>query len=293
MEQLSINLRRLRCFLAVAEERHFRRAAARLNMTQPPISLSVQKLEAELGVQLLERSTRSVTLTPAGRALQVKGAELMEQVARITSHVQRVGRGLEGKVSIGFVGAALTMGLPALITRFHEAVPDVSLDLEELPTHALVSRLVSGLTDLAFVRGEPPDPLDYKPFREEAYWLAIPAQDPLAAKKSVALKSLSEAPILFFPRAFQPDIYDEWIMAFHAAGVTPNFVQEIRSMGAEMGLVAAGVGCALVAESVTRQKREGVVYRRLTGAVPTVEVHVAWHPDRFSETAAQFVSLMD
>ena len=108
----------------------------------------------------------------------------------------------------------------------------------------------------------------------------------------MALSDLNETPILFFPRVFQPDIYDEWVLAFHRAGVTPQFVQEIRSLGAEMGLVAAGVGSALVTESVTLQERAGVTYRRLTGEVPRVEVHVAWHPDRFSETAGQFVALL-
>jgi len=292
MESLSIDLERLRCFLAVAEEGHFRRAAERLDRTQPPVSMAVKKLEEALGVQLLERSTRSVRLTPAGLALQDKGAALMEQVARTARHVRRVGDGLEGTIAMGFVGAAMTLGLPTLIAQFHEAMPDVLLELDELPSQTLVRRLLNGQLDLAFLRGEPPDPLDYKPFREEKYWLAIPVNDPLASKKQVALSELNQTPILFFPRAFQPDIYDEWILAFHRAGVTPNFVQEIRSLGAEMGLVAAGVGSALVTESVTQQARAGVSYRPLTGDVPRVEVNVAWHPDRFSETAGQFVALM-
>ena len=193
---------------------------------------------------------------------------------------------------MGFVGVAMTLGLPALIAQFHEAMPDVSLELDELPSQALVQRLLNGQIDLAFLRGEPPDPLDYKPFREEDYWLAIPANDPLAARKSVSLSDLNETPILFFPRAFQPAIYDEWILAFHKAGITPHFVQEIHSLGAELGLVAAGVGTALVTKSVTHQARAGVTYRPLVGDVPGVEVNVAWHPDRFSETAAQFVALL-
>ena len=292
METLSIDLERLRCFLAVAEEGHFRRAAERLERTQPPVSMAVKKLEEALGVQLLERSTRSVRLTPAGLALQDKGAALMEQVARTARHVQRVGDGLEGTIAMGFVGVAMTLGLPALIAQFHEAMPDVSLELDELPSQTLVRRLLNGQLDLAFLRGEPPDPLDYKPFREEDYWLAIPANDPLASQKEIALSDLNQTPILFFPRAFQPDIYDEWILAFHRAGITPNFVQEIRSLGAEMGLVAAGVGTALITESVTQQSRAGVTYRPLSGDVPRVEVNVAWHPDRFSETAGQFVALL-
>jgi len=276
----------------VAEDRHFGRAAERLGMTQPPVSMAVKKLEEALGVQLLERSTRSVELTPAGVALQDRGADLMQQMARTAQHVQRVGEGLVGTLSVGFVGVALTQGLPALIARFHEVVPEVSLALDELPSHALVQRLLTGQTELAFLRGEPPDPLDYKVFCQEPYWLAIPANDPLAAHKHVTLGDLSHTPILFFPRAFQPAIYDEWILAFHRAGITPHFVQEIHSLGAELALVAAGVGTALVTESVTHQTRAGVTYRPLVGDVPTVEVNVAWHPDRFSETAAQFVALL-
>ncbi len=165
METVSIDLERLRCFLAVAEERHFRRAAERLDRTQPPVSMAVKKLEESLGVQLLERSTRSVSLTPAGLALQEKGAALMEQVARTARHVQRVGNGLEGTIAMGFVGVAMTLGLPALIAQFHDQVPDVSLELDELPSQALVQRLLNGQIDLATpVRPVPePQPLGAAP----------------------------------------------------------------------------------------------------------------------------------
>jgi DNA-binding transcriptional LysR family regulator len=287
-----MEMNRLRIFLMVAEELHFRRAAERLHMTQPPVSHAIRKLEEELDAKLFDRHNRKVELTPAGECLQKKGRVLMEHVRRVETAVKRVTLGLEGTLAIGFVGLANALGLPGLIARYHKAYPDVAMSLDEMPTQLAIEKLLTGELDLALIRGEPEDPLDYVTFLEEPYWLALPEDHPLAQHDSIQLRDLDQEPILFFPRSFQPQIYDEWILSFKNEGIRPRFVQEIRSVGAEMGLVAAGVGIALVTETLSKQSREGVVFRTLDGRCPRVEVNIAWHPDRFHETAERFIGMV-
>ena len=287
-----MDFHRLRIFLTVAEELHFRRAAERLHMTQPPVSAAIKKLEEELGVRLFDRHNRKVCLTPAGECLQSKGEALLAQVANVEDAVRRVADGSAGTLTMAFVGIANILGLPKLIARFHQEYPEVALSLHEYPTRHSIDELKAGKLDLAFVRGEPEDPLDYISFLDEPYWVAIPEGHALSQLSEIPMSALDKVPINFFPRKLQPTIYDEWIVSFRAAGVSPHFVQEIRSVGAELGLVAAGVGVAFVTKTISTQSKEGIVFRPLIGDCPSVEVNVAWHPERISETAERFIAML-
>lgn len=293
MINISIDFRRLRCFLAVAEELHFRRAAERLSMTQPPLSMAVKSLEDELGVQLFERTTRTVRLTQAGLVLRDRTQRLFDDLERTVHLVQRTAAGMEGTLRIGFVGIATVMGLPGLIRETRRRFPKVHIELEELPTEGLVERLTSGSLDIAFVRGEPPEPLDYRTYRTEPYWLALADGHPWAKREAVSVTELDGESLLFFPRRFQPEVHDEWIAAFVHIGIRPNFAQEIHSLRSELAMVAAGVGFALVTQSIAQQPHAGVRFVPLMNFEPKVEVNVAWNADQVSESAQRFLELLE
>ena len=290
-----MNFRQLRFFSVVAEELHFGRAAHRLGITQPPLSVAIKALEDDLDVRLLDRTTRQVRLTPAGLALQDEARRLLSDLERAATRVRRIGQGIEGNLSIGFVGVANLLGLPALIRTFHHAAPAVTLALDERPTDALVEGVRSGRLDLAFLRvwERPPADLAHRPFVEEGYALAMPADAPLAAHAHLTLADLDGAPLLFFPRRFHPQIHDAWLAAFHRAGVVPRLVQEARTVQTEMALVKAGLGMALVTRSAADQAQEGVVYRPLTGDMPTVDVRVVWRPENETPLLQRFIALLD
>ena len=285
-----MDTRRLKCFLMLAEELHFGRAAARLNMTQPPLSMAIKQFEDELGVPLLIRTTRTVQLTPAGETLQLHGHALMEQMARIRRLVSQVATGLVGHISIGYVGAAAEMGLPEVIRAFRLHAAGIGLDVQEFPNQAITKGLLNGTVDIGFVRGEPKDPLEYRPFATERYCLAIPADHEFAELENVPLEAFDGMPLIFFPRRYQAPLYDAWWQTFRSLGVHPNVVQNVLSMSAEIALVQAGVGIALVSQSVTQTPRQGIVYRPIVGDTPKVELHVAWHPDRASEAVQRFLA---
>jgi len=289
-----MDFRQLRCFLAVAETLHFRRAAQMLHMSQPPLSAAIMSLEEALGVKLLERSTRSVKLTPAGIVLRAHGDEIMAHLARAGEETRQVGKGLAGRLSVGFVGIATSLGLAQCIRRYRAESADVLVSLEELATHKLVEGLIAGHLDIAFLRvfDSVPHPLVSQSFAEEPYWLAIPEAFELASRKRIQVQHLHGQSLLFFPRHFHPQIHDAWLSAFHRAEASPHLIQEARSLQTELALVAAGMGIALVTESVAKEAREAIVFRKLSGPAPRVKVHVAWHPDTISAARDVFLSLL-
>ncbi len=247
-------------------------------MTQPPVSMAVRGLEEDLGVRLLQRSTRRVELTSAGRLLLERGRALERELGRLEEDIKRAAAGAVGRLSVGFVGIAMWMGVADIIRRFGQSYPEVSLTLEEVPSGELQLRLERGDLDVGFIRAldQPPKTLDRRLVSEEHYWLAIPEGHPLEERKQVDVAALHGQAMLFFPRRFDPKIYDRWQEVFAAHDVSPELVQEARSIQTEIGLVSAGVGVCLVTASVARQPYQGVVFRRLTGVIPTVRLYAAW-----------------
>jgi DNA-binding transcriptional LysR family regulator len=291
MHNISIDLRRLVFFLTVAEELHFRRAAKRLHMTQPPLSMAIRGLEEDLGVQLLERTTRSVELTRAGSRLFERGQAILEELRQLETEVQQVARGVRGRLHIGFVGIAMWMGIPEVIRDFRGVFPDVHLRLDEMPSARLQEETLAGRVDIGLVRAlNVPDPrLTHCLITEEDYWLAIPEHHPLAERTQVPLSALDGQDLLFFPRRFGPLIYDRWLALFAQERLAPRLIQEARSFHAEMALVVAGVGLCLVTASVTRDPRSGVVYRKLDGPAPKVRVFAVWNGQREHALRARFL----
>jgi DNA-binding transcriptional LysR family regulator len=294
---MNIEFRQLRYFVAVAEEMHFGRAAARLHMTQPPLSQTIQALEAALGTPLFYRTKRSVSLTPAGAALLPEARRLLLQTEILPDLARRAASGESGRLSLAFVSTADYSVLPPFLREFREHYPQVQIDLREATSDVQLEELAQGRIDAGLVIPPLPDkakaPLDYVPVLSEPLILAAPTgTKALRGKGAIALGSVSDMPLIIFPRRIAPAFHDAILACFHDAGLTPRIGQEAIQMQTIVGLVSAGMGIALVPQSVSNLKRPGVEYKALAGKSPLVETGLAWRRDNASPVLRAFLELL-
>jgi LysR family transcriptional regulator, benzoate and cis,cis-muconate-responsive activator of ben and cat genes len=259
-----MELRHLRYFVAVAEERNFTRAAQRLNIAQPPLSRQIQQLEETLGVQLLERGSRPLKLTETGKFFYSHAAQLLAQTSDLESMTRRVGS-IERTFSIGFVGSTLYGLLPKIIRRFRDENPTVELTLHEMSTMDQLRALKEGRIDVGFgrIRNEDAN-IRRVVLREEKLIAALPQGHPLSLGKSVlSLRDLLNETLIVFPKAPRPSYADQVLAAFEDRALEPRRVYEVRELQIALGLVAAGEGVSLVPSSVYGLKRDDVSYMEL------------------------------
>jgi DNA-binding transcriptional LysR family regulator len=271
-----VELRQLRYFVAVADELHFRRAAARLHISQPPLSQQIAALEAELGCRLLERTRRRVELTPAGEAFLRDARAMLAELDVAVSTARAIDAGQAGVLRVGFVGSALLSIVPAAVQRFRRARPDVEIELRERSTVEALRSLGTGVVDVGLVRPpiEADDTLRAEIVMRERTIAAIPAGHELAALRRIPLGRLAAAPLVLFPRRQAPGFHDLLIGRLAATGTSPHVVQYAPEMLTIIGLVAAGIGVSLVPASVAHLALDGVTYRPLSGAPDTELVAV-------------------
>ena len=294
---MNIELRQLRYFIAVAEESHFGRAAMRLHMTQPPLSQTIQSLEAALGTPLFIRTKRSVTLTPAGAALLPEARRILQQAGALPDLARRAASGQSGLLSLSFVSTADYSVLPPLLREFRERYPQVQIDLREATTDVQLEDLMQGRIDAGLLIPPLSDKakveLNYMTVLLEPLVLAAPLElKTLRGKSPVALKAVADMPLIIFPRRIAPAFHDAILGCFRSAGLTPRIGQEAIQMQTIVGLVSAGMGIALVPESVSNLKRPGVEYRTLADKAPLVETGLAWRRDNDSPVLEKFVELL-
>jgi DNA-binding transcriptional LysR family regulator len=272
-----MELRHIRYFIAVAEECHFGRAAERLHIAQPPLSQQIKQLEAELGVQLLVRSTRRVELTQAGERYLERARAIVAGVEEAGREAVRVAAGEVGRVSLGFVGSTTYELLPRLTRVLRQELPLVELDLHgEMLTPDQVAGLHDGTLDLAFLRPPVRDPdLRLKVLRREPLVAVLPEAHPLAALEAVPLPDLRAEPFVSFLSQHRSVTFDAVFDACLAAGFEPDVRQEVAETSTLVSLVAAGLGVALVPESVQHLRVTGAVYRPLEGEPAGIELAVA------------------
>lgn len=294
---MNIELRQLRYFVAVAEERHFGRAAARLHMTQPPLSQTIRALEAALGTPLFARTKRSVALTPAGAALLPEARRILQQAGALPDLARRAASGESGLLSLSFVSTADYSVLPPLLREFRERAPRVQIELREATTDVQLEDLMQGRIDAGLLI--PPLPerakpeLDYLTVLSEPLVLAAPqGMKALRGNSAVALRTVADMPLIIFPRRIAPAFHDAILGCFRDAGLTPRIGQEAIQMQTIVGLVSAGMGVALVPQSVSNLKRPGVVYRPLTDKALQVETGLAWRRDNASPVLGAFLELL-
>jgi DNA-binding transcriptional LysR family regulator len=260
-----MELRHLRYFVAVADERNFTRAAERLCIAQPPLSRQIQQLEEELGVVLIEKGTRPLQLTEAGRFFHVHAQELLAKAAELKSMTQRVGK-IERTLSIGFVASTLYGLLPEIVQRFRTRYATVEVSFHEMTTMQQIQALKDGVIDVGFGRVKHEDPnIRRILLREERLIVALPANHPRAAATDpVKLVDLQQECLIIYPKAPRPSFADQVLAAFSERSITPHKVMEVRELQIAIGLVAAGEGVAIVPDSVQGMQRKDVVYRPIT-----------------------------
>lgn len=292
---MSPDLRQLRYFVAVAEELHFGRAAERLHMTQPPLSLAIAAFEEQLGAELFVRNRRGVTLSAPGSALLPEARRLLADAAALPELVRRAAEGESGSLALSFVSSADYSMLPPFLRKYRTRFPQVQLTLREATSDVQVDDLLHGRIDCGLLI--PPLPahahavLDYMPVLSEPLILATPAGTP-GDTRPVWLKNAPRLPLIIFPREAAPALHDAILSCFSAAGITPQIGQQALQMQTIVSLVSSGMGLALVPQSVSNLMRRGVEYRPLRDAVPHVETGICWRRDNDSPVLKGFLDLL-
>ncbi len=287
-----MELRHLRYFVAVAEECHFGRAAERLHIAQPPLSQQIKQLEAELGVQLLTRSTRRVDLTPAGEQYLARARSILANVDAAREEAELIRDGRMGKVTIGFTGSATYELLPQLSRMLRSELPELEMDLRgELLTPSQVAGLVNGSLDIGFLRPPVHAPeVEVHPLRREPLVVALPESHPLAGRAHVILSDLADEPFITYPSHHRSVVHDAVLDACQAAGFTPR-ATEVAETSTLVSFVAAGLGVALVPESVQHLRITGAAYLSLAGTAPTVELAVATRRGETSQAVHEVLAV--
>jgi DNA-binding transcriptional LysR family regulator len=272
-----MDMRHLRCFIAVAEEMHFGRAAQRLHLTQPPVSLAIKELEEELGVTLLERMSRRITLTRAGEDALRDARAVLAAADTMRRRAHESAQGLTGSLSIGFISLPAYSFLPPILRSFTEDFGRVKIALHEGVTDQIVHDVESGSLDVGLVFRIPelPAALHSRLVHAEPLVVALPESHPLAGGSRVALEKLSQERFLGFERQYGPLMFDAIVATCMRHGFSPKLFPA-RQMHTIVSLVSGGIGVAIVPGSVRALHREGVVYRNLKGEKTVVETIAVW-----------------
>ena len=257
-----MDLRQLRYFVAVAEERNFTRAAERLHIAQPPLSRQIQLLEEELGVQLMSRTSRPLRLTDAGRLFHEQALQILGRVEQMKTATRRVGKNERSVLSIGFVASTLYGGLPTLVRKLRQHLPELDIQLIEMMSIQQIEALKTGRIDVGFGRVRSNDPaVERTVLREERLVLAIPPGTPLAADAGpVSFAALAGSKLIVYPKEPRPSFADQVLTLLHDHRIRPAEVQEVRELQTAMGLVAADVGVCVI-PAAARFLRADLHYR--------------------------------
>ena len=284
-----MELRHLRYFAAVAETLNFGRAAARLSISQPPLSRQIQALEQELGTALFLRTPRGVRLTAAGRALIPEARRLLREAAALVDGARHLAEGGVGSLRIGFISTASYNVLPRVLPEFHRRRPGIQLALQETTSDAQIALLRDYELDVGLLVPPVVDAgFRYLPLMREPLVAALPARR--RWPRRVALASLAAETFILFPRQAGVGLYDLIVGFCRSAGFTPRIGQEAVQMPTIVSLVAAGMGVALVPASLRHMRRTGVVYRAMAETSPLMEVGLAWREGEEEPAVAAFVA---
>ena len=291
-----MDLRDLEAFVAVAEELHFGRAAARLHMAQPPLSNRISHLEKELRLQLFRRNTRSVALTDAGKRLLTPARRALNQMTAVRDTAAAILSGEEGMVRIGFAGASTQRSLPLLANAVRRTHPGVELVLQsQTYVYAAFDLLATGDLDLAFVRLPITRPeLSYRIVEVEEVLLALPEEHRLADQDTVRLADLTEDTFVSLPEKNRSMLRATMHSMCMSAGFPPRIAQIAPDSSTVLALVAAGAGVTITLSSVCPVQSVGIVYKRIEGTGPThMFAALAWRTDNASPALARVLEVGD
>lgn len=262
-----MELRHLRYFVCVAEEKNIGRAALRLHISQPPLTRQIQQLEEQIGVQLFRRTNRGVELTDAGRVLYDDARNILGMTERAVERSSKAAQGLLGRVDVAIFGSGIFGAIPRLMRTFREAHPDVSIYLHNMVKEEQIDALRHRRITLAFNRlMRPVEGLVSEALLRESLFVAMPSDNPLATKASVAMQDLEAVPLVLYPTGARPSFIDLVHEMCRACDFVPTVTQEVGDVIHAVGLVATGFGVTVVPESATALALPGIVYKPLKQA---------------------------
>lgn len=288
-----VDVRRLRYFLAVAEELHFGRAAERLAIAQPALSRQIASLELAIGALLFDRTRSSTYLTAAGEALLPRARDIIGRVADAARIAKRASEGSIGTLQIGFVGSATFSILPGILNRFRTSHRDVDLVLHAMNTSELHGALIERSIDVAFARPEIRDPevVNFVVNREPLI-VAMSENDTLASQNHVSLADLALRPFVLYPRYPRPSFADTILQICRSEGFSPDVAQETMEIQTALSLVSVGAGVSLVPESASEVQLNGVAYRPILGDVLQTQLSLAYRRDNRAAIVAAFCAVV-
>ena len=269
-----VDLRQMRQFIAVAEELHFHRAAARLSMSQPPLTVAIRKLEEEIGSELIERGNRTLGLTAAGTAFLEHARLTLRQAERAITATRETAAGRAGQIRLGYVGSALYGRLPDMIRAFRETHPEVRLELLEATTARQVELLRDGSLDLGLLIPPIADSGDMslQRFDTDRLCIALPHLHPLAERDCIELQDLANERFILWPAAEGRSFHFKVFRLCADAGFTPMVVQEAHGLHAVLSLVAVDAGISIVPESMVSFRSDRVTYRPIRSSAANFEL---------------------
>lgn len=273
-----IELKQLRYFHALAEELHFGRAARRCGISQPPFSIAIQKLERDLGVKLVERTSRAVRLTPAGLAFYGEAGKSIAQVAHAREVATRVSAGEQGVIKVGFFTSMIFRHLEAAIAQFRRTRPRVELQLVELNTNEQLQAVRRREVQYGFVHATfASEDLVVRELVREPLVLCLPRRHPACRGPSVDLAALRQESFITFARDKSPALHDQVVALCVKAGFAPRIPYEARNWLTVLACVARGMGVALVPRSLVDARVPGLVFRELGAEPMKLVVSTVWH----------------
>ncbi len=284
-----MELRHFRYFVAVAEELNFRRAAEKLGIAQPPLSAQIKSLEGELGVQLFERTTRSVQLTHAGRVFLDEARAVLAASTQAEHRAKQAERGLVGTLRVGMIAPVANAWLAGILRHFRQEFPAVQLSLFELNSPEQLRRLRARELDAGLLRPPVGFPeLESRFVRETRQVLALPAGHRLAKKPRLSWMDFDGEALVLMQPDIQHGFYDAFLAACAKAGATPRPVQYANDVQTKMWLISAGFGIAPTTATLGEVKRPGLIFRPLPPGLPLVQIVLVWRHDDHSPVLAHF-----
>lgn len=287
-----MELRHLRYFVAVAEELHFGRAAARLSIVQPSLSQQIRQLEEELGFPLLYRTKRSVEMTDAGKVFLAAALDVLDRVQEAKRAAQRAYHGEVGRLVVGYISSSTYDLLPAMLRLYRERFPSIEVSLRELTTREQVRALEEDHIQVGLLRLPINTSLVHiEVLRREPIVCVLPEEHPLAQQKQIAVSLLAREPFVLQSRQYGGGYYMQLMKLCLTSGFSPNVIQEVTEIHTIVSLVAAGIGISLVPLSARNIRNQGVVYRELEGAATVAEMAVAWPRNARSALVSNFIEI--
>lgn len=290
-----MQIHQLKYFITVAEELHFGKAAKRLNISQPPLSQQIKKLENNLGVLLFNRTKRKVELTEVGNLFLQDAYKILEQIETSTNKVEQYTQGEIGELNLGYSSYCIFDVLPMVLKEFYQGYPNVKVNLKHLGT----AQQILAFKDSEIQVGLLCPPIDQSNLSLEMIYhqpfiVALPSDHPLVEKckdDSIDIKRLENYPFILTPRNIGPGYYDKIINLCFDANFSPNIILEVNDLHELISLVSTGLGISIVPQSLNQYQKSNVVYKKLNNNKYKVDTAVAYKNDHNSEVVANFLKI--